>query len=260
MNYALLPFATRAVSHDYEGLPDIRAELESCDRVVALNSISNLDLLNHVVDLLQDQPWRIMVNYCYENHGQLHLAVFGVDMGRNLDKDDRLNAGFYLQNCERGLSETLACTRIYRVACENGAILECEEGQSFSIGPNDQPPANWQSRIRDVVNYSFSGDGLDTDAARFRKTMTEMVVAPYELLCHLVSQGLIDEDEQSEIQAVFNETADFSKYGFINEVTQTAHRLRANDRWTRSFQIERLGGEILRGDHNLPSLDPVYSR
>jgi hypothetical protein len=68
---------------------------------------------------------------------------------------------------------------------------------------------------------------------------------------------LISADEQSDIQAAFDEAADFSLYGLINAVTQSAHRLRSSDAWTRAFQIERLGGEILRGDHNLPVWDLV---
>ncbi len=261
MNYSLLPFPTRAAcSEEYEGLPDIRAMLESRARNVASHAIGNLNLLNHVVEILENQPWKIWVDHCQEHDGQLHLAVVGGDMGRNLEKNDRLNAGFYLQNCELGRTETLACTRIYRVACENGAILECDKGQSFAIGARDMYPADWQLKIKEVIEYSFSGDGIDADTARFRKTMTEMIVTPYELLCHLSAQGLIDEDEQCEIQAAFTEAADFSMYGFINAVTQTAHGLRANDRWARAFHLERLGGEILRGDHNLPSLDPVFSR
>lgn len=124
----------------------------------------------------------------------------------------------------------------------------------------DSHSVGWQTKIRNVINRSFSGDGLDVDLGRFRATTQQMVVTPYEQLCHLSAQGLITDDEQSDIQLAFAEAADFTMYGFINAVTQVAHGLRSNDRWARAFQIERLGGEILRGDHNLPALDPVYSR
>ncbi|HUG67394.1 MAG TPA: hypothetical protein VMM76_06565 [Pirellulaceae bacterium] len=111
-----------------------------------------------------------------------------------------------------------------------------------------------------VIQRSFSGDGLDIDLSRFRATTQRMVITPYEFLCHLSAQGLITDDEQCDIQSAFTEAADFTMYGLINAVTQVAHGCRSNDRWVRAFQIERLGGEILRGDHNLPALDPVYSR
>lgn len=260
MNYALLPFTTLSKDADYEGLPDIRAALTGRRRKVSRNAIDNLELLNHVVDSLRELPWRFYVDHCHEENCQLHLAVMAVDLGRNLDVGDKLNAGFFLQNSESAECETLACSRIYRVACENGALLECEKAQSFTISAGTAPPADWQLKIGQVVDRSFSGDGVDVDLARFRVTTQEMIVTPYEFLCHLSAQGLITDDEQSEIQAAFSDAADFTMYGLINAVTQTAHSLRANDRWARAFQIERLGGEILRGDHNIPTFDSVYSR
>lgn len=185
--------------------------------------------------------------------------MMALDLGRELEKGDTLNAGFFLQNSESGHFETLACTRIFRVACENGALMECEAGQSFSISTGKNPPANWQIELQNVISRSFDSHGLDIDLARFRATTEQMIVTPYELLCHLAAQGLITEEEQSNIQTAFMEAADFTLYGIVNAVTQVAHRLRADDRWPRAFQMERLGGEILRGDHNLPALTPVYA-
>jgi len=260
MNYALLPFPTFSKDTDYAGRPDIRDALASRQSNAAPSGITNLELLNHVVETLRELPWDFAVDHCHESDGELHLAVLAHDLGRNLDVDDKLNAGFFLQNSEAGKTDTLACSRMFRVACENGALLECEKSQSFIFSANDQSPADWQAKITDVINRSFCGDGIDVDLARFRATTTQMIVTPYELLCHLAAQGLIDEDEQSNIQSAFNDEADFTMYGLINAVTQVAHGLRSNDRWVRAFKMERLGGEILRGDHNLPSLDPAFSR
>ncbi len=259
MNYALLPFPTFSREAKYAGCPDIRNVLNSRKRNVARNAIDNLELLNHVVDTLRDLPWNFAIDHCREHNGRLHLAVMAQDLGRDLDVGDKMNAGFFLQNFENAESETLACARTFRVTCENGALLECEKGQSFTISAADRPPTKWRHNITAVINRSFSADGLDIDLARFRATTQQMVITPYELLCHLSAQGLIDDDEQSDIQTAFSDAADFTMYGLINAVTQVAHGLRSNNRWTRAFQIERLGGEILRGDHHLPALDPVYS-
>lgn len=260
MNYALLPFRTSSRDADYAGRPDIRDALASRYRDVAPNAIDNLELLNYVAETLRNLPWNFAVDHCHEQNGQLHLAVMAHDLGRNLDVGDKMNAGFFLQNSEAGDFETLACARAFRVSCENGALLECEKGQSFMISTADALPADWELKIKDVIDRSFSGDGLDVDLARFRVTTNQMVITPYEFLCNLSTQGLIDDDEQSDIQSAFNDAADFTMYGLINAVTQVAHGLRSNDKWARAFQIERLGGEILRGDYDLPTLDPVYSR
>ena len=260
MNYALLPFPTFSTDAEYAGRPDIRATLKSRHMSDSPNGIPNLDLLNHVVETIRNLPWDFAIDHCYEVNGDLHLAVLAHDLGRNLDVDDRLNAGFFLHNSEAGKTETLACSRIFRVACQNGALLECEQGQSFTLKASAQTNVDWRTKITEVINRSFSGDGVDVDLARFRATTKQMIVTPYEILCHLSAQGLIDDDEQSKIQSAFNEEADFTMYGLINAVTQVAHGLRSNDRWVRALKMERLGGEILRGDHNLPSFDPAFSR
>jgi hypothetical protein len=270
MNYALLPFPTfsKDAKHpfpslssgeDYEGRPDIREALGRRSRNVTQNAIDNLELLNHVTDSLRDLPWRLWIDHCHEQDGKLHLAVMADDLGRNLEKGDRVNAGFYLQNSEKGDIETLACSRIFRVACVNGALLECEKGQSFTISAADTPPVDWKQKIQNVIHRSFSGDDLDEDLARFHAATQQLLVTPYEFLCHLAAQGLITDDEQSDIQSAFLDAADFTMYGLINAVTQTAHALRNDDRWARAFHLERLGGQILRGDYDLPALDPIYS-
>ena len=135
-------------------------------------------------------------------------------------------------------------------------VLECEPGQSLEIS-GQRDVGDWQKKLTEVVARSFSADGLDIDLARFHATTQQMLLTPYELLCNLEAQGLISADEQSDVQAAFDEAADFTLYGLINAVTQAAHRLRSSDAWTRAFQMERLGGEILRGDHNLPAWDLV---
>jgi hypothetical protein len=258
MNHSLMPFPSMKDA----GGSDIRTVLRERSRMASGANIRNLDLLDALVEELRSLPWQFHVDHCHEDDGDLHLAVVATDLGRNLDVGDRVNAGFFMQNSERGAFATLACERLFRVACENGALLECEAAQSLQITPSIQinradNARRWQKKLPEIVARSFSAEGLDVDLARFRATIEQMLVTPYELLCNLEAQGLISASEQSAIQAAFDDAADFSLYGLINAVTQVAHRLRRSDAWTRAFQIERLGGEILRGDHNLPAWDLV---
>ena len=260
MNYALLPFLTVSKSKNDEGYPDLRECLRNRSGAHPINGIANLELLDHLVELLQDLPWNVLIDICHEDNGQLHLAVTASDLGRNLELDDRVNAGFFLQNDESSKVDLLACTRLYRVACQNGALLECEEEQTVTITEMPAAPSVWKKQLQEVVERSFDNEGVDIDLARFRATTEKMVLSPYEYLCHLESQGLIDGDEQHDIQVAFADAGDQSLYGFINAVTQVAHRLRANDNWIRALHFERLGGQILRGDHHPPAsyLVPTY--
>ena len=138
--------------------------------------------------------------------------------------------------------------------------MECDKEQSFAVPATEQPPAKWEAQVTQVIQRSFDDHALKLDFRRFEANGNQMLVTPYEFLCHLAAQQLITDDEQSEIQSIFNDNADFTMYGLINAVTQSAHDRRASDQWVRAFQIERLAGEILRGDHNLPAFDAAYSR
>jgi hypothetical protein len=258
MNHSLMPF----LSVKDAGGSDIRTVLRERGSTAGGTNIRNLDLLDALVEELQSLPWQIRVDHCHEQDGDLHLAVLATDLGRNLDVGDCVNAGFFMQNSERGSFATIACERVFRVACQNGALVECETTQSLQITPSKHinladGRQRWQTKLPEVIARSFSAEGLDIDLARFRATIEQLLVTPYELLCNLEAQGLISADEQSSIQAFFDDAADFSLYGLINAVTQVAHRLRQSDSWTRAFEIERLGGEILRGDHSLPAWDRV---
>jgi hypothetical protein len=124
----------------------------------------------------------------------------------------------------------------------------------------DSPPRDWSHHVRQVVCRSFDEQAFKLDFRRFEVTANQMLVTPYEFLCNLAAQGLIGYEEQSQIQAIFDDNAAYTLYGFVNAVTQSAHKHRASDDWVRAFQIERLAGEILRGDHNMPALDTAFSR
>jgi hypothetical protein len=125
--------------------------------------------------------------------------------------------------------------------------VEFERSQAATLHAS-----TWRPALESVVARCFSAAGLDRDAARFRATTNQMLVAPYELLCHIAARGLISDAEQAAVQREFREAGDATLYGFINAVTRVAGRLRESDAWKRSIELERLGGDILRGDHQPP--------
>jgi len=188
------------------------------------------------------------------------LSVAAAVGGYKVTPGDVIRGGLFVRNSETRRFETLICTRLYRAVCANGALMECDKEQSFAVSVADSPPKDWVRQVKQVVCRSFDEQALKMDFRRFEATANQMLVTPYEFLCHLAAQGLVEDDEQSQIQAIFDDNAAFTMYGFINAVTQSAHAHRASDEWVRAFQIERLAGEILRGDHNLPAFDGAFSR
>ncbi len=206
-----------------------------------------VDVLEATVDLLRDVPWQIHVDYCAEDDGDVRLAVVAHDLGRDVTQGDEVRAGLHLETSSSGAFPTVVCERVFRVVCANGALLESEHTQAATLAS-----ADWRPALAEVVARSFSARGLDRDAARFRAATRQMLVAPYEVLCHLVARRVISDAEQAAIQREFDRAGDATQYGLINAVTRVAGRLREDDDWRRSMELERLGGEILRGDHQPP--------
>lgn len=253
LNFSLLPFACRPGVDR----PDVREALRSRPRNTRNGRIDNVEIVDEFVAALRSLPWTYVVDHCWIGaENDVHIAVFSNDLSREIDVGDTVQAGVYLRNSESGMLSTLVCQRVFRKCCTNGALVECEKSQTLELA-RSPASSDWRTKLREVVTRCFSNEGIDVDAARFRATTRQMLMTPFEILCHLSAEGLISGDEQSDIQAAFDAAGDFTMYGLINAVTQSAHRLRASNDWLRAVQIERLGGEILRGDHNLRTWDFV---
>lgn len=249
MRYSLFPFPSLVNDNS----PDICSRLRQ--RALPRGGIGNLELLETTIELLRAAPCQIHVDHCVEEDGDLHLAVVATNLGCEVSPGDWVQAGFCLRNSESGMFQPLVSERVFRVKCSNGMLVECESGQSTTLVAQ----GDWKGQLAGVVERSFAADGLDRDIARFRMTAQQMLLTPYELLCNLVAQGVISEEEQCDIQHQFDQAGDETLFGLINAVTRVAGRLRDSSEWLRSLDLERIGGEIMRGDHLPPVLDSVYA-
>jgi hypothetical protein len=242
---SLFPFPARNLA----GGPDV---IERLRRRGALHpaprtAVPAVALLERTVELLRGLSLQFAVDYCVEDDGFVRLAVVATDLERDMALGDTMRAGLHIEMCQDGRFPAFVAERLFRVVCANGAFMEFERKQTAVL-----EPASWDCALEGVVARSFSVDGFDRDAARFRAATSQMLVAPYELLCHLAARRIISDAERSLIQHEFTQAEDATLYGFINAVTRVAGRLREDDAWKRSIELERLGGEILRGDHQPP--------
>jgi len=224
--------------------------------------LDTLELLDRTVDAFRRVPVEVKIEHCVEEDGELYLTAVAPSLAGALQEGDYLYGGFYLAHSETTLQDTEASVRIYRVACRNGALVDAQEGQRLVLprlvrAGEPDPTAAWAERLDRVVARSFDGGDLDTETARFRALISQVLATPYEMLLHLEAQGLISAEDRERIQRDFNEGRDDSMFALVNAVTFQAHALRDSNDWARAFAIERLGGEILRGDHQPPVLEPV---
>jgi hypothetical protein len=153
MRHSLFPFASMREA----GGPDLCEQIRVRGSVTPAIGIPNLKLLDAVVGLLRDIPWEIHIDFCEEQSGDLRLAVVAPRLGRDVEKGDRVQAGFFLQNSETGAFPSLACEWVYRVVCENGYMVECERGQSAALAG----VADWRPVLARAVDRSFAAEGLD---------------------------------------------------------------------------------------------------
>lgn len=84
MRYSLFPFQRFSNTTFDGGLPDIRDVLQSRPCVQTSKNVTTLQLLDHVVDCLQNVPWKMAIDHCEEDQGRLHLAVVATNLGRDL--------------------------------------------------------------------------------------------------------------------------------------------------------------------------------
>jgi len=225
----------------------------------------HLELLDVVLRTVRAIGVGPRVDHCDEEDGDLHLTLYCPGVARELRPGDWFYGGFYLANTETGQADTEASVRIFRLVCQNGAIIDAAEGQRLEIprierGVAAPPPPEWPAKLQRVVERSFDGGVVDENAGRFESAYREALATPYEFLLNLIAQGLIAEAERDRIQRAFADEGEESMFGLINAVTRLAHAHRAGGEWSRAFQVERLGGEILRGDHRPPVLEPVLAR
>jgi hypothetical protein len=237
---------------------EIRAILPGETRLVA-----NLELLDQAVRGFERASTEIKIEHCREEDGELYLTAVAPALAAEAGVGDYLYGGFLLANSETALLDTEACSRIFRVACSNGALSDFNEGRRFVLprrveaGVPD-PYLDWPARLDEVIARSFDGGNFDEDSARFRATTEQILATPYEFLLNLEAQGLITPEEQSRIQREFREADDATMYGLINAVTRIAHGMRDGNDPRRASDIERLAGEIIRGDHQPPVLESIY--
>jgi hypothetical protein len=226
--------------------------------------VDTLELLEATVQLLGRLSVKARIEHLTEEEGELHLTAVAPDLASEVSEGDYIYGGFYLAHSETTLLDTEASVRIYRVACRNGALIDCSEGQRLVLprlvrtGAPDPYP-KWPEKLSRVIARSFDGGDVSAEARRFRTLTSQILATPYEMLVHLEASGLISAEDRERIQREFNEGRDESMFALVNAVTYQAHGLRDRGDWGRAFSMERLGGEIIRGDHQPPVVDPVYA-
>jgi hypothetical protein len=218
--------------------------------------VDNPDLLGVLLRALAKVRVEVKVEECVEQDGDLTLTLVAPELAREVGAGDMVYGGLYLASSETSLLDTEACARIFRVACANGAIVDHGEGRRMVLAKTGEC-GDWARRLEQVVAKSFEGGTMDEEAARLRRTLDEMLASPYELLVNLRAQGLVTDEEQARIQTEFRRADDLTLHGFINAVTRVAHvHFRAGG---RRFDLERLAGEILGGDHLPPAGVPSWA-
>lgn len=223
--------------------------------------VSEVELLEGLLPLLPDMQPELRIQDLACEADDLYLTLVAPAVASEVREGDYVYGGLQVVS---GALEIEVAVRIHRVACRNGTLTDTAEGRRLviphrlEVGRPDPVPT-WRVRLAEVVEQAFSGGTLDEETARFRRTLDELIASPYEYLLHLEAQGVIDAEEQAAIQRAFDREGDPSLYGFINAVTSVAHRLRDRRDWQRAAHLERLGGELLRGDHQPPIGAPVFA-
>lgn len=214
----------------------------------------------------------VRVDLCEESLGDLSLAACAPSLAAEVRQGDWLYAGIALSNSEWTTAALEVKPRIYRAVCANGAISQEAEAEGFEIrkvpeparsphAPEPAPLVNrlkgFRQKLAQAFDLAFRPERVEHEASVNQAAASSVLVSPFEHLQHLVAQGLLSEEERDVAQRLFAGSDDSSLYGLANAVTAAAHGQRRADPRRAAF-LERLGAEIVRGEHGPPVGVPVW--
>ena len=180
--------------------------------------------------------------------GSFQLDVYAPGIGGSVRQGDELHAGFSLAHDPAG--RTHAAARLYRVVCENGAIVPVAMSEQAEFD-SEVPSFDWEQQLAYAVAASFDPERLNEHIDRLQHAARKPVAELSSILGMLQARRQITMTERVYIEHLYEEESDPTLYGVMNAVTAAAHMLRAMDQWDRAAAIERIGGEIGLGSQAL---------
>lgn len=220
--------------------------------------LDNLELADAVFPVISEiKGIEIVSSEITETH--MYIKVINKKLKAEVAVGDVVQAGLVISNSEVGLGSLKVEPLLYRLVCKNGLIVKDYAQKRYHVGKqieNDdsayeifsdetlaQDDKAFFMKVQDTVRTAIDEVKFNLSVDKLRATMRESTGPdPVKTVELLADRYVLNQNERGSILRHFIMGADNSKYGLINAVTRASQDL---DNYTRSTDLERLGGELL---------------
>lgn len=221
--------------------------------------LDNYELVHAVLDKLTTAGCHVMS--CELTERRLYLKAVTPKISGVIKVGDRVQAGLIITNSEIGLGAIKIEPFIYRLVCENGAIVNDLAMRRQHVGRKQQfmeldnaeqyyrdetrradDRAFWM-KVRDVVDAMIDEAIFNKIIDRWKEATEQKITKdPVDVVEVTAKKFGLADSERSSVLTHLIQGGDLSAYGLMNAITRTAHDVESYD---RSTDLERLGPEIL---------------
>lgn len=213
--------------------------------------------------LLENPDLKIMSTEITDN--RMYIKAVNPRLEREVTVGDVVQSGIIISNSEIGAGAFNVQPLVYRLVCDNGAIINSMAKKSYHTGARAAEGDNAYELYRDETlaadDKAFFMKAQDLvraaliDAQGFEKVVeswaqaTEIKLAnPIKAVEVVAKRQALNESEKVGVLSRLIEGGDLSMYGMLNAITRHAQDV---DSYDRSTELERIGPSLI----DLPASD-----
>lgn len=220
--------------------------------------LDNFDLAQNVLPMLHESG--ATIESCELTEKRLYIKAITHKVQAEVKKGDVVSAGIIIQNSETGHGAVSVKPLIYRLVCQNGAVVDDLAMRKYHAGRqnelqqiefsnealNAEDKALWL-KVRDLVKHSLSEATFNQVVDVMRESTEKQIRQPNEAIELAAKRHGLSEDEKGGVLFHLIQGGDLSAWGLGNAVTRTAQDSESYD---RSTELESIGYQIMKQNWN----------
>ena len=257
-------FRTYDLSSVYDGGDGNVFRSFHSDRFFTFDNFDLLDGINPVLESLEERMGEIKFVSLGLTDDKMYLKIIFPKIEKEILKEGRsvgdiVKSGVVISNSEVGMGSIVVSPFMYRLVCLNGMVMndlgmrKRHLGQTRTIGETHYRSETIQS-MKDALKKQLHDHVSECSKPEFFERNVEKIQAAAD--DHAVERGTeedvviglgkkysLAEAEVKKVKRTLFESGDFSRWGFANAVTHTAHECEDQD---RSNDLQETGGKVVQ--------------
>jgi hypothetical protein len=220
--------------------------------------LDNFDLAQNVLPMLFEA--NAVVESAEITDRKIYIKAITHKVQAEVKKGDIVSAGLIISNSETGHGSLSVKPLVYRLICNNGAIVDDFAMKKYHVGRaneleqiefsnealNAEDKAFWL-KVRDLVKYTLQETTFDKIVETMRESADKKIEQPDKAIELVGKRFELNENERSNILTHLISGGDLTSWGLGNAVTRTAQDV---DSYDRSTELESIGYQIMQQNWN----------